>query len=151
MRREYKTGSKWAIWRWKDVFYKEHLYLRRLIIFQCPLFSIMLHWFHDHDRQAHLHNHPVDFISIVLRGWYIEETYSDWSAIPGVRSLTFYKRKFLNFIPHTKYHRITAFSHSKKPITLCFAGPHKQTWGFMVDGAFMDWKTYHSIYESSTS
>lgn len=145
MRREYKTGMKWAFWRWKDVLFNDKIYLRRLILLQCPLGSIMIHWFYDIDRQEHLHDHPVDFLSIVLRGGYVEEY-----VLRTTNYVTSSKRtRRFNWIPHTKYHRIIRLED--RPVTLCFAGPGRHVWGFLVDGEKIPWKKYHELYEGSTT
>ena len=138
MRREYKHGSKYALWRWKDIYWNNQLYLRRLILFQCPLFSIMLHWFHSPDMQRHLHDHPVSMLSVILKGWYLEERESGQHI-----------RDFLNWIPSTTAHRIASVSFGT--ITLCFAGRRKREWGFHTEDGWIHWKDYHTKYEGSTS
>lgn len=139
MRREYKSGSRYALWRWKDIYWNEELYLRRLILIQCPLFSIMLHWFHSEDKQRHLHNHPVSMLSIVLRGYYVEEVYDS-----GIRKI-----KWWNFIPSYKFHKV--IYASLNCTTLCFAGPREQGWGFLTKHGFIPWRKYHEEHEGSTS
>lgn len=140
MRREYKTGSKWAFWRWKDIYWNNTLYLRRLYIFHCPLGSIMLHWFFKPDQQRHLHDHPAPFVAFVLRGWYIEETKT------GRRNFI----EWFNYIPPLKQHRVSTIS-DPCPITLCFAGRRKRVWGFYTEDGFMEWDAYLEKYEGSTS
>ena len=48
-----------------------YLYRWTLILFG---FSIRLHHWIRSDDKRHFHDHPVDFISIVLRGWYTNVT-----------------------------------------------------------------------------
>ena len=140
MRREYKTGTQWCAWRWKDILWAGELYLRRLIIFQCPLFSIMLHWIKQPDKQRHLHDHPVSMLSIILSGGYVE-----------LRDDGHHPRKYFNWIPAKASHRITMISEWKPCITLCIAGPRTREWGFYTEHGWMRWQEYHELYDSSTS
>lgn len=138
--REYEHGMQWCVWRWKDIEEGGRLYLRRLHVFQCPLFSIMIHWFHSPDRNRHLHDHPVDMLSIVLRGWYLEEEplpqFSGSKTFPtGMRVV-----EWLNWIPHKKIHRIVGVYGD--PVTLCIAGPRRQEWGFYTEEGWVHWKEY---------
>ena len=145
LRREYKTGSAYAIWRWKDIYWQGELYLRRLILVQCPLFSIMLHWIKQPDKQRHLHDHPVSMLSIILRGAYLEQT----GKYNSCNIYLAHVRKWYNWIPYTKAHKI--FGVCGNVITLCFVGPRKQEWGFYTENGKIPWKEYHKLYDSSTS
>ena len=142
MRREYKTGSMYALWRWKDIYWRGELYLRRLILIQCPLFSVMLHFIKSPDRQRHLHDHPVSMLSIILSGSY-------WEATGSRLNYRLRYRKWFNWIPATKKHRITHV-HGKC-ITLCFAGRRVREWGFYTEHGWVQWQQYHKLYDSSTS
>ena len=143
MRREYKTGSAYALWRWKDIYWQGELYLRRLILVQCPLFSIMLHWIKQPDKQRHLHDHPVSMLSIILSGCYIEVINPYGQHRPILHT-------WYNWIPNHKAHKITAVPIGGT-ITLCFAGPRRQEWGFFTEQGKIHWQEYHKLYDSSTS
>lgn len=47
-------------------------YLRRLRIIQTPFFGLYLHRFEGPDPRPTLHDHPYPFLSIILRGGYVE-------------------------------------------------------------------------------
>lgn len=143
MRREYKTGTQYCVWRWKDIYWKGELYLRRLIIVQCPLFSIMFHWIKAPDRQRHLHDHPVSMLSIILSGLYWETW--EFNGKSGLRYVSSY-----NWIPAHKRHRITHV-YPGGCITLCIAGPRVREWGFHTEDGWIHWQKYHELYDSSTS
>ena len=140
-RREYEHGSRYALWRWKDIYWNGRLYLRRLILVQCPLGSIMLHWIKSPDKQRHLHDHPVSMLSFILSGGYWELTADRY---------THWKRRF-NYIDCYKPHKIVAVHPYKETITLCLAGRRKRDWGFYTEGGWIHWKVYHEMYEGSTS
>ena len=140
MRREYKTGSSWALWRLKDICWEGKLYLRRLYLVHTPLGSIMVHWFHAPDQQRHLHDHPAPFIAFVLRGWYVEDVGYGYTRLI----------EWFNYIPPHKKHRVSIVS-KKTPITLCFAGRRARVWGFYTEEGFMPWQDYLAKYEGSTT
>ena len=147
MRREYKTGTKWCVWRWKDMFWNNELYLRRLILFQCPLFSVFLHWFHNPDKQAHLHDHPVNFLSIILRGGYEEvRKINGWRL--EQRGYGSIGSRF-NFVSAYDAHRVARL-HGK-PLTLCIAGRRLRQWGFHTQQGWIRWQEYEKIYNGSTT
>ena len=50
------------------------LHFKRWEILKTHFGSIWLHAIYKADTDKHLHNHPWDFISVVLRGSYYEQT-----------------------------------------------------------------------------
>ena len=126
-RREYKSGTRWCVWRWTDVVLGRVLYLRRLHLIQTPLFSVMLHWIHRPDPQPHLHDHPVSFLSFVLRGFYVEK--------PGKTVW------FARFMRATDKHRIV-WVPPEGCLTLVFAGPVVRSWGFHTERGWVGWREY---------
>ena len=140
MRREYKSGTKYCIWQWKEIFWRNELYLTRLILIQCPLFSVMLHWIHAPDKQRHLHDHPVSMICFVLSGYYCEYTKTSTHKIQKPRLVN-----WVNWIPFNKQHQIVIISKSPV-ITLCFAGRRVQEWGFYTKNGWIPHKEYQELY-----
>jgi hypothetical protein len=131
MRREYKSGQRWAFWRWTDIKLDDKLYLRRLHIVQVPkLGAIMVHWIMLPDSQPDMHDHPVSFFSILLRGRYMEETPD------GMRLVFRY-----NFKRATDMHRIVAVP-TTGVTTLVFAAPKSREWGFHTAHGFVPWRNY---------
>lgn len=143
--------NPWQLWRWMDIFgptahanrVHEELYLRRLYIFRCPKFGLMLHWVkrEDWDRDA-LHDHPWEFWRFIVWGGYTETVaYPDnpWSLQPST-NVTHRRFRFSKF-PTGAYHRIT----SVKPHTVSFVinGPKTNSWGFFVPGTGkIGWRDY---------
>lgn len=145
IRREYKSGTKYCIWRWKEIFWQGELYLTRLHIFQCPLFSIMLHWIHTPDLQRHLHDHPVSMLCFILWGSYLE-VYDPYQGKLKPQWVDSEWRSFFNWIPANKVHRIVEISKSPV-ITLCFAGRRKREWGFYTENGWVHWRLYQQFYD----
>lgn len=129
--RRYRSGMGFAFWRWTDVYENDVLYLRRLHIIQVPtLGAIMVHWIMKPDLQPDLHDHPVDFFSILLRGWYQETTPI------GQRTI-----QYFNFKHAEDFHRITALPYDGVT-TLVFAGPKRREWGYHTSTGWTSWKDY---------
>ena len=121
------------MWQWSEVIPRGSTYLRRLHLLKTPWFSVYVHWILQRDPQPDLHDHPVDFLSIVLRGGYVEEY-----LYRGHRRSRQIRR--WNFVRHTDLHRIV---HVKSgTITLCFAGKHRHEWGFHTSDGWVCWKYY---------
>lgn len=50
------------------------IHFQRFAIFQSRLFNIYLHKIWIEDRQPDIHNHPWNFLGIILKGGYVEYT-----------------------------------------------------------------------------
>lgn len=149
--RLYKSGTSWCVWRWTDV---DSEYIRRLHLIKTPWFAVCLHWILKPDPEPWLHDHPVTFLSVILRGWYVElrgERHylsapkgSDWGAVETVFKLV--HRRWYNFICASRdtMHRIEyAAPHT---LTLCFMGPKRQEWGYRTNKGWVWYKEYkHEI------
>jgi len=126
--RKYKTGTRWCFWRWTDV---QSEYITRLHIIKTPWFAVCLHWLNKPDPDPYLHDHPVSFLSVILRGAYTEVTMSG-----------FQNNYWFNFVRATDTHRIIAVR--PKTLTLCFMGPKTQDWGFFTPEGKVYWKDYYA-------
>jgi hypothetical protein len=96
-------------------------------------FSIRIHHIVRPDRERDLHDHPWNFRTIVLQGYYTEQLSRGWIC--------------WLFAGHTSgkaasaFHTISSVG-SRGVWTLFIMGRRKQTWGFLVDGQKVDWRTY---------
>lgn len=139
MTRKYTSGTSWCVWRWTDV---DSKYLTRLHIVKTPWFAVCLHWLHKPDPEPYLHNHPVSFLSVILRGAYTELRIKPdkrlWYCPP-----LYLRHKWFNYIRacFTDRHRIVAVLPGT--LTLCFMGPKKQDWGFFTPKGWVYWKDYY--------
>ena len=132
--REYKTGMKYCIWRWKYIKRNgDSTYLSRLHIVQCPLFAICLHWIQTPDPTLFRHDHPVNFLAIVLRGWYVEER-NEKGRLRLIEWWNYMRASRL------ETHRIKYVGY--KTVTLCFMGRHRRDWGFHTEDGWVYWKEY---------
>ena len=107
------------------VFFKKYSsipkYLERFTLFKLGTFHIRTHKILSEDKTAFFHNHPFNYLSIILNGGYTEEVIKDGKVVKIKNS----KYKFI-FRNKNTYHKIT----SVKPntITLFFAIGNSHKW-----------------------
>lgn len=130
--RVYRSGTRWCAWRWTEVAWRGTLYLVRLHLFQVPRGAAMLHWILTPDPHPDPHDHPVDFLSITIRGGYTE-----WTPAGYVSSRIRFRRA-------TDVHRIVAVEPGT--VTLVLAGPVVREWGFWVQAVFVDRRMRHGLF-----
>ncbi len=141
MARRYEHGSTWAVWRWTDVDWLGETYLLRLHLLKTPWFAVMLHWIKGPDPHPDPHDHPVSFISLTLRGRYVERFYrliGDSVAQTGERS-----RRF-RLTRAEQIHRIVSVDPGT--LTLVLSGPVVRWWGYYTAEVWVDWKLYRDRY-----
>jgi hypothetical protein len=132
--RHYKSGTSWCVWRWTKV---DSDYIVRLHILKTPWWAVCLHWLKKPDAEPWLHDHPVSFLSIILRGKYGE-----------LRQRAFSEPKLLvhrwfNFIRASEYDKHRIVFTRKNTLTLCFMGPKTREWGFHTIYGWVFWKDYY--------
>lgn len=138
-KRKYKSGSCWAFWRWTLT---DSEYITRLHILKTPWFAVCLHWIHKPDPEPWLHDHPVSFLSLVLRGGYMEHRakgthheYHDVVHHNYIRASNLDRHKILAVRPRT--------------LTLCFMGPVRRRWGFHTPTGWVYYKDYNAkVYKN---
>ena len=120
--------------------------------------SVRIHHICRADRDRHLHDHPWNARTIVLRGWYNEERPFDVanplpSESTGAHVVQGQLREY--FCHHAgytgrllfgQYRRISAVS-SGGVWTLFIVGRKRGTWGFEVNGHKVPWREYLGVDE----
>lgn len=116
----------------------------RWTIFKCQWFTLYIDKILERDGDFHLHNHPQNLISVILKGSYKEEslTWPHWPLSPRPARLLgpkrFLKVSWMNRKSFHKIHRII-----KGPIYSLFLTYGKDlSWFYMVN----DTKIEHSVY-----
>jgi hypothetical protein len=111
------------------------LHFKRWEILKTRWGSIWLHAIYKADTDKHLHNHPWDFKSIVLKGSYKELTQTGvYLQTPG----------HINIRNGEDYHKILELL-SPVVYTLFFVTKPKRQWGYKVMGKFVDHETYREL------
>lgn len=121
---------------------KEDPYLIRYILIQTPLFSIYVHKLVRSDYERALHDHPWDFISLILKNGYSEEVerFARFDTVDGsplhvpqpYRMIHKNKAGQLLFRKGEHRHRVIIEDLSKPGWTLVLTGRRKRKWGFWV-------------------
>lgn len=105
----------------------------------------------DYDRA--LHDHPWDFVSIVLKGGYVEARPAgvepsfceeDGSELCNVHTRT---AGSIAFRRATDRHRIVYVAPDTW--TLFITGPKRQWWGFYTPKGKVHWKDFESVHNSA--
>lgn len=98
--------------------------------------SIRMHHIKRPDKDPHLHDHPWNARTIILGGYYVEQKLDGrvYVRTPG------------DTVPlrFGEFHRIMAM-HSSGAWTLFITWRYQGTWGFMVNGAKVPYKTYLGV------
>jgi hypothetical protein len=106
--------------------------------------SIRLHWIAREDRDRHMHDHPWDARTIVLKGWYIEERL-EHRAVTYLRAIRHHRltgsTARLNL---EMFHRIATVSPGGV-WTLFITWKKYDDWGFLVDGQKIGYREYLNL------
>lgn len=127
--------------RWIDRFFKMEeinghnvcpTYLFRWTLLRTWWWSIYLHHFVGDDWSLDMHDHPKRFISIGLRGRYIEDT--------PTTSRTF-NAPWIRTFPADHIHRLRMYE-GEQCWTLVIVLKATRQWGFWHIGQFIPWRQY---------
>jgi len=128
-------------------------YMERFWLFQTRWLSCRLHHICSHDWDPHLHDHPWDFVSVVLKGAYVErrphspikpvfvthdfegrrEMVEPYTTVARKRGSICYRRA-------TDRHRISYVAPGTW--TLFFLRPRIQWWGFYTPAGKIHYRNY---------
>lgn len=118
----------------KEIRSKEgELHFKRFAIFQTPRLSLYIHRLFKEDQDAHLHNHPWNFLTLVLRGCYFAEAEDGhwYLKRPGTWSR----------MTRDHYHKIAEIDEG--PVTTLFlAYGEWQPWGYLVGDEHVEASEY---------
>jgi len=102
-------------------------------------FGIYVHKFVGDDWSFDLHDHPKRFISLGLKGRYLEYTPRVDAEFLCVRE---YRAPWLRTFPAHHVHRITLHEDRVPCWTLVIVCRHTREWGFWHEGVLIHWKDY---------
>lgn len=98
--------------------------------------SIRMHHILLPDEGPHMHDHPWDFRTIILRGWYAEEkgrffpTYSIHTAGSTLKR------------SRDDFHRISAVADGGAWTLFVITSPRENEWGFWTGDTKVPWRQY---------
>jgi hypothetical protein len=99
-------------------------YVRRWV-FECRWFSLRLHHWLASDDQRHFHDHPWDYLTIVLRGGYVDVGPEGQRRL-WAPTFAFYRAE----------HQHSVVVNPGGAWTLLITGPERRPWGFWMNGKF---------------
>lgn len=113
--------------------------------------SIRVHRILREDRGRHLHDHPWNARTIVLRGWYRERRLHRY--IVGDHEVEYLRLAGTTAVlkhndPFDSWHTIDQVSPGGV-FTLFITGPKQGPWGFLVDGVKVHWRQYLAQQEKA--
>ena len=105
-------------------------YMYRYMI-NLGLFSIRLHVWHRSDDKRYMHDHAVDFVTIVLKGEYMDVSRPVCADTPyGPECSDMMYRWAIRYRKATHLHYV--YRPKSPTVTLLFCGPKKRNWRFWV-------------------
>lgn len=100
---------------------------------------VYIHWFVGPDWSRAPHDHPKWFLSIMLRGWYVERS-PDRSPPDRI-----FRAPHVRWFPATHRHAIIEVA-PRGCVTLVVTGPERREWGFWPTSngrtCWIPWKRY---------
>ena len=100
--------------------------------------AVRVHEILRSDYERHPHDHPWWYITIILRGNYIETRYNDKGRLIDV---THWGPGSVLFRKASSWHRLT-LPERGSTWTLFISGPKSRGWGFNVNGRKVPWREY---------
>lgn len=127
-----RLHRKWEVRLAEDHLCETGVYLRRWRV-ETPWFSVRVHhWLHSDDSR-NVHDHPWDFVTVILRGSYVDEGRNGRQRVRAGRA--YYR-------PATHAHWVHL---DRGPAwTLVLTGPKIRRWGFWLDRGWV--KSYKYFY-----
>lgn len=103
------------------------LHFQRYAILESKFLSIYIHTFTQPDKDKYEHDHPWDFLLLILKGGYREQS----NNIKNRRN-----PGFLKFIKAEHRHKIVELNEIKS-ISLAICGERKREWGYHTDSGWV--------------
>lgn len=135
-------------------------YMRRLRIFECPWFRVYFHRILRSDVDRDFHDHPWNFVSLILKGAFLEWRPSSIEEINSIHEKPLSLERFnLDYRPPVRVagyygpldilvrqardlHRIELPQGVKSVWTLVIAGRRVREWGFLTPAGWVSWNRY---------
>jgi hypothetical protein len=127
------------------------VHFRRYRLLETPWFSVYIHNICESDLDLHMHDHPWDFTTILIKGGYKEYTKDHpvgWYYLPIGRRT--YDTPGMYMIHHRAedMHKIQLLDN-KPAWSLFLCGPRRREFGYDVDGKWVHNKTYRELKDKN--
>ena len=121
--------------------------LRRWTLFRLPGGrALYLQHFRCSDARS-MHDHPKRFVTIGLRGGYVEESLDPWwwLARRHSRRRRRYVAPWIRTFPARHVHQVRV--SRRGAWTLAYVGPKTRDWGFLHRNRWIPWQRFHEVYD----
>lgn len=113
------------------------VYMARYVLAQVGSLRMYLHVFHRSDMDRVMHDHPWNFLTIILLNGYIEHT----PLYPGIDWHEEIKPLSVKYRPADWRHRVELIDN-KPAVTIMITGKKCRSWGFWEGNLFTHWRDY---------
>lgn len=110
----------------------------RYILFRAPALGVYLHHFYRSDYDRALHDHPWPFVSIVLKGGYLEV---HDQTIDRTQTTIRHRPGAVLLRPAEWRHRVV-LDEGKEAWSLVVVGRRSRHWGFFLPGGWCWWRKF---------
>lgn len=133
------------------------IYMERWALFETRWLRARIHRILREDRDPHMHDHPWNFLSVVLSGWYWEARPATINPCfgsfgdPDREEYTITTRRAGSFALRraTDRHQIVEVSPGGV-VTLFITGPLRHWWGFFTPAGKVYWREYTEAGRNQT-
>lgn len=111
------------------------LHFQRWAVFETSLVSLYIHKILKEDKDLHQHNHPWNFVSIILKGCYlVSELFAEDYSHLYLRHKSFGS---VTKMTYDDFHKIVKIE--KGPVwSLLLAYGKRKSWGYLVNGGIVE-------------
>jgi hypothetical protein len=117
------------------------LHFKRWRVLTTPWFDINIHGIYKEDQDPYLHNHPWKIWTMILKGGYYEERHGGECRLRVFGHMSYCKT--------SDFHKIRTM-RGTPTYSLAITGKRNQDWGYMINGRFIDHKTFRENKNDST-
>ena len=124
----------------KEIKSKEGVtHFKRWRLLKTPWFEIYIHGIYKEDQDDHMHNHPWNIWTMILKGSYVEELLSKDGKTSKLNIRTLGTMAYRNA---DRFHKIKELI-TKNVYTIAIVGkPKEREWGYSTENGFVDHDTY---------
>lgn len=134
-------NGQWVLFERFVIGPPESPYMIRWRLLECPWFRVFFHRILRSDSDRHLHDHPFNFVSLIVRGGY-------WEYRPNPSMLRADKAQWhgfgeIIFRRATDLHRLVL---DRPAWTIVIAGRRLRPWGFQTERGWVAWREYQEAW-----
>jgi hypothetical protein len=124
------------------------LHFERYAIIELPFFAIYIHKIHKADKDPHLHSHPWNFMTLTLKGSYLEKYLNKDLFCEGQTAERIKKPGSFASAGRNYFHKIEEILDG--PVyTLFITMGVSKTWFYSVNDKKIDFVTYRQMKHSA--